>query len=145
MNSNSIAQVIANIRSAKGEIKALATAARSAAPKGQKMPHGQHATATAAAAVAAAIVPDITKSGWVASSVTVNKAGTDIAIHYRAPVTLEQRLATWQSAAAKRTAIREAKRAAKAAAAVKIEAKAPVTGTNVSELADLLAKLAKAA
>jgi hypothetical protein len=148
--NNSIAAVIASIRQASVEIKALAANARTAAPKGQKMVVGQHAASEAKQQIAAATIPAIVGAGWVASSITVNKAGTDIAVHYRAPVTLAQRVATWETAKAKRTAIREAKRAAKASKTeTKTEAKpstAPTTeAAQLSELASLIASMKKAA
>jgi len=138
MNTNTIAQVIAQINASKIAIKQLAVAARVAAPKGEKMAHGQHASAIASAKIADATERELIAAGWVKASVTVNKAGTDVAVHYRAPQTLAQRVETYKNAAAKAKAQREAKKAAKAPAAV--AAPAPAT-----DLAAQLAAMLKAA
>lgn len=141
MNTQTLSEVIAQINSAKLAIKGLAVAARTAAPKGEKMAHGQHVAAEQSAKVATASLAVITAQGFVPAAVTpkVSKTGrVEFSVTYRQTLTLAQRVETVKNAAARRA---EKRAAVKAANAAKI---APMTAPAGAG-ADALAALAKIA
>jgi hypothetical protein len=140
VSNASLAAVLAQIDSAKDKIKAGAVAAREAAPKGEKMAHGQHFAATHAATVAATGLQVIAERGFVPSAIApkVSKSGkVEFVVTYRETQTLAQRIATV-------TTSRERRKAARAAAAAEKAAKV-VTLSNANANAaasDVLKKLA---
>lgn len=113
----SIIEIMNAVATAKTQIKTAVAAAKSEAPKGQKMPYGQHANFVASSAMAKATTAAVEASGYVQASCRFTKAG-DYVVTYRQPVTLADRLTKHAASVAKRAeqiAERKAKRdAAKA-------------------------------
>jgi hypothetical protein len=136
----SITDIIAEINAAKDAIKAGAVKARDAAPKGEKMAHGQHFSAEQGAKVATTALQIVTARGYVPAAVAakVSKTGrTEFLVTYREPQTLAQRVATVMNAAARRKAKREADKAAKETAAKAKVAPMPSSGDALAALAQL--------
>lgn len=113
-----INDIMTAVTNAKTQIKSAVDAARAEAPKGQKMPYGQHAQFVASSALAGQVVNGVTQCGYVAASCRFTKTG-DLCVTYRAPKTLEARLSNHaasvekrKAAVASRKAAREAKKAA---------------------------------
>lgn len=142
-NTNTLASIVAQVTTAKESIKLAAIAARDAAPKGAKMAHGQHASATQSAVVAEATMGAMQAHGGftlAAASAKVSKTGrTEFVFTYRQAQTLEQRVATVANSAERRKLAREAAKAAKDAKVTAIPAAKPTNAMSA------LANLAKAA
>lgn len=151
MNTQSITALVTEITAAKDAIKQLAVATRAAAPKGEKMAYGQHASAEQSAKVAASALAQMPGLGYTLAAVSTktSKTGhTDVSFTYRVAQTLAQRVATVNNAAARRTAKRLADKAAKDAATAakttvmpKTEAK-PDTTALLAQLTALMQKAA---
>jgi hypothetical protein len=138
-----IQEIIGEVNAAKLAIKGLAVAARTAAPKGQKMAYGQHAQAEHAAKVAETTLDIVQKRGFVPAAVAAKESKTgrvEFVVTYRQPQTLEQRVQTVLNAAARRKAKRDAEKAAKEAAAAAKTVAMPSSGSDAA-----LAALAKIA
>ena len=139
VSNASLAKVLAQIDSAKDKIKSGAAAAREAAPKGEKMAHGQHFAATHAATVATTGLQIIAERGFVPSAIApkVSKTGkVEFVVTYRETQTLAQRIETVTNS-------RERRRLARAAAAAKV---VTITKPNAApNAADVLSNLANAA
>lgn len=123
MNTSIIA-IMNAVANAKTQIKAEIAAAKLEAPKGQKMPYGQHAQFVASAQLASAALTQVKAAGYVEASCRFTKTG-DFVVTYRQPVTLEARVAKHAASVAKRNeqiaerkAKRDAAKADKAAASV---------------------------
>lgn len=142
MNTNALETLANLVSEAKTLAKTQAVAARVAAPKGEKMAHGQHAAAQVGAKIAAAIMQQAPALGFVPAAGTVKrgKDGTvrEMTVTYRVAQTLAQRVETYKNAAQRRKEKRAADKAAK-------EAKAGAPVTELSSLAALAASLPKAA
>lgn len=140
-NNSALASIIAQINEAKAAIKSGAVTARAAAPKGEKMAHGQHFAAEQSAKVANASLSIITGKGFVPAAIAakVSKTGrTGFLVTYRETQTLAQRVETVKNAAARR---KEKRAEAAKAKAAKVT---PMPATNADALAALNA-IAKAA
>lgn len=140
-NNTALSNLLAAIANGKTLAKAHATAAKATAPKGEKMAAGQHASATVTAQIAVAIMEQAPQLGFApaAGAVKLDKAGNvkEMTVTYRVAQTLEQRVATYKNAAARRAEVRAAAKAAKAAAVT------PITATG--GMAALVALQQKAA
>ena len=114
---NSIETLIAQIKTAKVEMKGIAAAARNVAEKGTKMAAGQHAQAVYSAQLATAALGEVTKAGYSLAGVSgkTSKTGrSEVTFTYRQELTLAARIEQHKNAAARRA---EKRAAAKAAAA----------------------------
>jgi hypothetical protein len=134
--------LIATIANAKAAIKTGAVDARAAAPKGEKMAHGQHYAATKTAEMANHTLALLPKLGFTPAAVSakVSKTGRkEFTVTYRESQTLAQRVDTMKNAAARRKEKRDAAKAAIDAAAAAKTAAMPSAG------ADAIAALAKIA
>ena len=113
---NTIETLIAQIKTAKVEIKSLAVAARAAAPLGERMAHGQHAQAVATAQLAGTALAAMPALGYTLAGVSgkTSKTGrSEVSFTYRQSQTLAQRVETVKNAAARRKEKRAAAKAAK--------------------------------
>jgi hypothetical protein len=120
--TNALENLAKLVADAKTLAKTQAVAARVAAPKGEKMAHGQHAAAQVGAKIAAAIMQQAPQLGFVPAAGTVkrDKAGNvrEMTVTYRVQQTLAQRVEVYKNAAARRKEARAAAKAAKAAKTV---------------------------
>lgn len=142
MNSiNELARLVAN---AKLVAKSDAAMARQAAPKGEKMAHGQHAQSLVGMKIAAAIQDAAPRFGFVASAGAVKKDKVtgevkEMTVTYRPAQTLAHRVETYKNAAARRA---EKRAAAKAGNGGKTVAEPTQGAPSASELEALLGKKA---
>lgn len=139
-----LSEIISQINEAKSAIKSGAVAARQAAPKGEKMAHGQHFAAEQATKVAVAGLALIAKQGFAPAAIAakVSKTGrTEFTVTYRQAQTLEQRVEAHKNAAARRKEKRAAENAAKEQAAANKVTAMPSTDAAVSALAQIGANL----
>lgn len=125
--NKAIESIMAALNSAKAEIKTQVAAAKAAAPKGEKMPHGQHAQFVASSKVASAVLAATVEQGYVAASCRFTKTG-DLCVTYRAPKTLADRLSAHAAATAKRKAAVDARKAAREAKKTAAVVTMPATG-----------------
>lgn len=129
--NTSIADIMNAVATAKNQIRAVVAEAKAAAPKGEKMPHGQHAQFVASSQVAAATLKHVQAAGYVEASCRFTKTG-DFVVTYRQPVTLADRLTKHAASVAKRKAAIEERKGKKAAPA---EKGATVTRIDLSSIA----------